>query len=116
MPRVICDLPNASEEISGVKFHKLEDGGLISDEISEELAELFASIPGYAIDEDGSEPPKVEVKPAPTTRKAGAKKQQPAEKPAEVVPPVVVPVVAETQPEPAESAGASSAGENEEVF
>ena len=68
MPRVICDLPNASAEISGVKFHKLDDGGLISDEISHEQADLFASIPGYAIDEDEREPVKVEAKPAPKTR------------------------------------------------
>lgn len=111
MPRVICDLPNASAEISGVKFHPLEDGGLISDEISQEEAELFASIPGYAIDEDGAEPPKVEVKPAPTARKASGKKA--AEKPAEV-PPVVEPVT-EAVVEPIAAAGAEGP-EGEEVF
>ena len=71
MPRVICDLPNASDEISGVKFHPLEEGGLISDEISQEQAEYFAGIAGYAIDEDEREPKQPEaVVPAPTTRKA----------------------------------------------
>lgn len=115
MPRVICDLPNASTEISGVKFHKLDDGGLISDEISQEQAELFASIPGYTIDEDGNEPPKVEAKPAPTARKAGGKKA--AQQPAPVEPPA--PVV-ETPPADETTAEttppAAAAGATEEVF
>lgn len=112
MPRVICDLPNASAEISGVKFHKLDDGGLISDEISQEQAELFASIPGYTIDEDGVEPVKAEVKPAPTARKGGGKKVAAEQPPA-----------AEPQPEPTAAPAAeptaatgATAGENEEVF
>ena len=110
MPRVICDLPNASDEIGGVKFHPLEDGGRISDEISDEQAARFASIPGYAIDEDGHEPPKAEVKPAPVARKSGGKK---AAEPAPVAP------VVETQPEQPEPAAVEpehEAGEGETVF
>lgn len=52
MPRVICGLPNASDEISGVKFHLLEDGRRISDELSEEQAGDFTSIEGYELDDD----------------------------------------------------------------
>lgn len=52
MPRVICGLPNASDEISGVKFHLLEDGRRISDELSEEQASDFTSIEGYELDDD----------------------------------------------------------------
>lgn len=46
MPRIICTLPNASELISNIKFaeHEL---GRISEEISEEVAAFFLSIPGY---------------------------------------------------------------------
>lgn len=56
MPKVICTLPNASDCISGVKFSLLPSGdGVISEEISQEAADLFASIPGYtlAAEDDG---------------------------------------------------------------
>ena len=46
MPKVICTLPNASEEISGVKFTAVEDG-MLSEDISDEQADHFLSIPGY---------------------------------------------------------------------
>jgi len=55
MPRVICFLPNASDNISGVSFTALEEGRLISAEISEELAAIFASVPGYELVEEGEE-------------------------------------------------------------
>lgn len=46
MARVICSLPNAAEDISGVRFTPA-DGGMLSDDISEDQAAYFASIPGY---------------------------------------------------------------------
>jgi hypothetical protein len=48
MAKVICRLPNASSEINGVKFvtHKL---GVISEEISDDVALEFAAIQGYVI-------------------------------------------------------------------
>lgn len=49
MPKVICTRPNASDEISGVKFVSHGAGGMISEDISDEQAARFASIPGYAI-------------------------------------------------------------------
>lgn len=69
MPRVICNLDNAGDEISGVKFYPLEDGGKVSDEISDEQAALFLSISGYE-DYEGAAPPSAEPKvPPPTSRK-----------------------------------------------
>lgn len=65
MPRVICGLPNASDEISGVKFHLLEDGRRISDELSEEQASDFTSIEGYELDDD-----EVDRKPEPAAPEA----------------------------------------------
>lgn len=53
MPKVLCTLPNASEEISGVKFVS-HANGMLSEDISEEVAADFASIPGYEI--VGAEP------------------------------------------------------------
>lgn len=48
MAKVICALPNASSLINGVKFveHKL---GMISEEIEDEVAEVFCSIKGYVL-------------------------------------------------------------------
>lgn len=54
MPKVICTLPNAAEEISGVKFAP-GAAGHISEEISEEQAAVFLSIPGYAEHQDDPE-------------------------------------------------------------
>lgn len=49
MAKVICTLENASDEINGVKFEAVEGVGMVSAEISDELAAEFASIPGYEI-------------------------------------------------------------------
>lgn len=92
MPRVICDLPNASDEINGIKFHPLDDGGRISDEIDAETAAHFVSIPGYALDDGSAAPEPVKVAPAPTKRQAKA-----TAKPVKVVTEAVVP--------PADAAG-----------
>lgn len=46
MPKVICTLPNAAEEINGVSFLSTEVG-MLSEDISAEQAESFLSIPGY---------------------------------------------------------------------
>lgn len=75
MPKVICTRPNASLNINGVNFTPTEDGGgVISDEISAEEAELFLSIDGYHAAEEGEQKPSV-VKPA-------AAPKAPAPKPA----------------------------------
>ena len=72
MPKVICKLENAADEISGVKFTALEDGARVSEEVSADVAELFASIPGYELLIDAP--------------KAPAKAKKAAEKPAEESP------------------------------
>lgn len=48
MPKLLCTLPNASEEISGVKFVP-HAAGMLSEDVSDEQAAKFASIPGYEI-------------------------------------------------------------------
>lgn len=61
--RVICTRPNAAELISGVRFTQT-DGGMLSDELSEEQAKAFAEIPGYAIQAEKprrGRPPKQEA-------------------------------------------------------
>lgn len=53
MPKVLCTLENASDEISGVKFEQTEDG-MLSEEISDEAAAYFCQINGYALKDDGA--------------------------------------------------------------
>jgi hypothetical protein len=48
MPQVLCTLPNASAEISGVKFTEHAKGTL-SEDVTDEQAAGFAAIPGYSI-------------------------------------------------------------------
>lgn len=45
--RVICNIPNGSEEISGVKFGPQESGQRVSEEISEAQGQRFLSVPGF---------------------------------------------------------------------
>lgn len=48
MPRVVCTLRNASHLINGVRFASLgDDGGMLSEELSEQDAAGFLAIPGY---------------------------------------------------------------------
>lgn len=48
MPFVICKLKNVGKRINGVNFTQTNAGHL-SEEVSEEVAAFFASIPGYEI-------------------------------------------------------------------
>lgn len=49
MKRILCALPNASSEISGIKFNESVDG-FVSEPIEDEnLITTFLSIPGYSI-------------------------------------------------------------------
>ena len=52
--RILCTLPNASNCISGVAFEQI-DGGVLSEEIDEQAAELFLSVPGFAAYQEGGE-------------------------------------------------------------
>lgn len=50
MSKIICTLENASNLINGIKFEPAEGvEGLVSDEVSESVAALFLSIPGYVL-------------------------------------------------------------------
>lgn len=53
MPKVLCTLENASQEISGVKFEQTEDG-MLSEDVSDETAAYFCQINGYALKDDGA--------------------------------------------------------------
>ena len=55
MAKVICKLPNASEIINGVRFvtHKL---GMISEEVTDEVAAGFLAIEGYVTPEKKGAP------------------------------------------------------------
>lgn len=48
MPKVLCTLPNASDEIGGIKFVS-HAKGMLSEDVSDEQAARLASIPGYKI-------------------------------------------------------------------
>lgn len=50
MSKIICTLEHASDLINGVKFSTLEGvEGKVSEEVSESVAALFLSIPGYVL-------------------------------------------------------------------
>lgn len=50
MSKIICLLENASDLINGIKFGPVEGvEGLVSEEVSESVADLFLSIPGYVL-------------------------------------------------------------------
>lgn len=51
MPKVLCTLPNASDEISGVKFSAAA-GGVVSEDIAQDVADGFLAIPGYELVSD----------------------------------------------------------------
>lgn len=86
MARVICTLPNASELINGIAFSLLDDNtGMISAEIEQDLAERFASIPGYFLAEtsgrdEAAEKEKAEAKAAADAEKAAKKAEADAKK------------------------------------
>lgn len=73
MPQVICTLQNMSGSVSGVTFTREpdSDGPWLSEVISEDLTDSFASIPGYQRVIDPTEPPLPDLAPvaAPPTRK-----------------------------------------------
>ena len=46
--RVLCNLRNAAEEISGVRFERT-DAGMLSGDLDPDAARAFARIPGYVL-------------------------------------------------------------------
>lgn len=70
MAKIKCTLPNASEEINGIKF-AAEDGAMVSEDISDDVAAGFLTIPGYVLVGEAAKTTKGEEKPTgkPTTGK-----------------------------------------------
>jgi hypothetical protein len=67
--KVTCTRPNASEEISGIKFEKQEDGSVTAFGLSPKDAEQFQDFPGYTVEDD---PKDAKAKPAKVTKEAPA--------------------------------------------
>ncbi len=63
MPQVICTLQNMSGSVSGVAFTRLPDDSWRSEEVSEDVADLFATIPGYQKTQEEPIPPEPEPQP-----------------------------------------------------
>lgn len=112
MPKVICTRPNASLNINGVNFTPTEDGrGVVSDEISDDAAELFLSIEGYELSEQGDQKPAAAAaKPAAKTPAAPAKSA--AVKKAAPTPAPVQEPAPETPAAPPAAAESEGAAEN----
>lgn len=96
MPKVLCTLENASDTINGVKFTLIEGVGRVSEEVTDSVAELFLSIPGYE--------PADDLEPAPAAPKpAKSAKKNPVPAPA-------------PEPAPAPAPAADAAVDGDEVF
>lgn len=58
MTKIRCTLPNASEEMNGIKFAVDAGGGVVSvDAVPEEMAAIFLSIPGFSAEAVKGKPP-----------------------------------------------------------
>lgn len=68
MPQVICTLQNMSGSVSGVAFTRAPEieGLWISEDVSDDVAALFAEIPGYARRPESKPSPEPPIAP-PTT-------------------------------------------------
>lgn len=77
MPYVICTLPNASDEINGIKFEEV-GGVMVSVEaVDDDAATVFAGIEGYELAD--KKPSASEVAKAGSGEPAEAQPDQPAE-------------------------------------
>lgn len=56
MARVLCTLPNAAEEISGIRF-VATDSGMLSEPVPDAEAKRLSSIPGYRLVPDAAPEP-----------------------------------------------------------
>jgi hypothetical protein len=67
MKKITCTLPNASEEISGVKFAKV-DNAAVAEGVDDAVAAQFDGITGYTVEDDAGTgqkaPTKAELKAA----------------------------------------------------
>lgn len=66
MARVVCDLPNVTSPINGVKFTQDREEW-ISEEVPDDVAEAFGKIPGYRVlPKPTQEKPAPQQQPEPT--------------------------------------------------
>lgn len=122
MTKIVCTLDNASEEISGVKFAQNEDGLMVSEDINDETADVFLSIPGYHV-ADGESVPKPAASESKKPETAAQKKaREKAEAEAAAAQAASEAAQAASEAEAAANAGASDEsadagkGESGEVF
>ena len=71
MAKVLCTLPNASDNINGVKFTE-HDKGMLSEEISDEAAADFVAIPGFELVGAKQAEPEVDAEKAALLERAAA--------------------------------------------
>jgi hypothetical protein len=78
MTKIRCTLPNASEEMNGIKFAVDAGGGVVSvDAVPAEMAEIFLSIPGFTAEVKTADEPLLKDA-AKATKGAKATKETPA--------------------------------------
>ncbi|WP_288076737.1 hypothetical protein [Pseudomonas sp.] len=126
MSKIICVLENASDLINGIKFGP-EEGveGLVSEEVSESVAALFLSIPGYVLHgaegEEGGDTntadPEPPAAPAPKKETAAERKARlKAEADAAEQAAAEEEAAKKAAEEPAENADAGNGESDNEVF
>lgn len=77
MARIICELPNASLNINGIEFERMDNGNVISKgDVPADVAEKFVNIPGYKVIVAGA---KVDAAAAQAKAEAEAKAKAEAE-------------------------------------
>ena len=126
MSKIICVLENASDLINGIKFGPVEGvEGLVSEEVSESVASLFLSIPGYVLhgadgEEDGdtnTADPESPAAPAPKKETAAERKARlKAESEAAEQAAAEEEAAKKAAEEPADSADAGNGDSDNEVF
>lgn len=119
MAKVICALPNASGNINGVTFTPHPDGPgkdgilpMVSEDISDEQAAAFASIPGYTL-VGVKKPPKT---PAPTLAPVQPPAPAASAAPAPAASPAPAAAAPAATPPAAAAADAPAPGSSPDVF
>lgn len=113
MPKVICRLENAALEISGVKFHVTADGaGIVSETVSDEQAEIFASIPGYELVDEQEDAEQEAIAAEAAARAAAERAKHAAEKAAAKKPAATVAPAAKKPAKAADAAEADKAADD----
>lgn len=125
MSKIICVLENASDLINGIKFGPIEGvEGLVSEEVSESVAALFLSIPGYVLHgaegEEGGDTkiadPEPPAAPAPKKETAAERKARLKAEADAAEQAAAEEAAKKAAEEPADSADAGNGDSDNEVF